>query len=208
MKTLLIFTWMLSVSLMSTCQTWAPLGAKWYYSHSFGLPPELTVVESTGDTVIDGKQCRILKSYMISRVEISYGIFRYDTLNCPIHYSYYDSGKVYLYDSTVNDFRVLYNFIALAGSIQTVIDTPFEGFCPDPVYSTLFQYKVDSINDTIISGINLTRQYTSPTQNADWIFSHTNSIVGGYPIMERIGSQLLYPVPVKAEVKVLETLEG
>ena len=27
-------------------------------------------------------------------------------------------------------------------------------------------------------------------------------------IMERIGSELLYPVPVKAEVKVMETLAG
>lgn len=179
---------MFSISLMSICQTWAPLGAKWYYSHSYGLEPELTVVESAGDTMIDGKQCRVLKSYMISRDEIYYGIFRYDTMNCPMQYSYYDSGKVYLYDSTVNDFRVLYNFNAPVGSIQTVIDTPFPGFCPDAGNSTLFQYKVDSINDTVVNGLTLLRQYTSATQNADWIFSQTNSIVGGYPILEKIGS--------------------
>jgi len=188
MKTFLLFTLMFGISILSFSQTWAPVGAKWYYSHKTGMTPELTVVESIGDTMLDGKQCRILKSYMISRVEISYGIFRYDTLNCPLQYSYYESGKVYLYDSILADFLVLYNFNATAGSIQTVIDAPFPGFCPETTNSSLFQYQVNTVNDTVINGITLTRQYTSPTQNADWVYSDPNGMAGDYPIIERLGS--------------------
>lgn len=179
---------MFSVSLLSFSQTWAPVGAKWYYSHSYGMPPELTVIESIGDTMLDGKQCRILKSYMIYAVMFPNGTYRYDTLNCPMQYSYYDSGKVYLYDSILTDFLVLYNFNATAGSIQTVIDTPFPGFCPETTNSSLFQYQVNYVNDTLINGIILTRQYTSPTQNADWVYSDPNGMVGDYPIIEWMGS--------------------
>jgi len=40
---------------LSFAQTWAPVGAKWHYSHGGGAPPELTVVESIGDTIINTK---------------------------------------------------------------------------------------------------------------------------------------------------------
>jgi hypothetical protein len=188
MKTI-IFLIFLSFSLWCNSQTWAPIGAKWYYSMNIGLQPELTVVESIGDSIMNGKQCQVLKSYMISRVEIAHLVFVYDTLFCPLQYSYYDQGKVYLYDSTLNNFRILYNFTAPIGSIQTVIDTPFEGFCPDAFgIHELFQYKVDSINDTVIDGVSLLRFHTTATSNADWAFSKKYSFIGQYPIMERIGS--------------------
>jgi hypothetical protein len=188
MKTFLSFTLMFGISILSFSQTWAPVGAKWYYSHKIGMGPELTVVESIGDTMIGGKQCRILKSYMIYSVMFPNGTYRYDTLICPMQYSYYEAGKVYLYDPILVDFLVLYNFNAAAGSIQTVIDAPFPGFCPETTNSSLFQYQVNTVNDTVINGITLTRQYISPTQDADWVYSDPNGMAGDYPIIERIGS--------------------
>jgi len=188
MKKFLTFNLLFTISLLGFSQSWAPSGAKWYYSHHSGLSPELTVIESAGDTLIDGKQCRVLKSYMIHAVMLPNWTYQYDTLNCSLQYSYEDAGKVYLYDPALTGFRVLYDFYAAPGSTQTVFDTPFNGFCPDEGLHDLFQYTVDSINDTVIGGMTLKRQYTSPTPNADWLFSNPNSIVGDYPIMEWIGS--------------------
>lgn len=169
-------------------QTWAPTGAKWYYSHYSGAQPYLTIIESIGDTIINTKPCKILMTYEIDDAMDSTGSHHWDTLNCPLQYSYQDSGKVFLFDFSKNNFNTLYDFDATNGDTITVNDSTFSGYCPDAVTSNLFQYAVDSTTDTVINGIMLHKQFISRTQNSDWFFSDPSGPTGNYPIIERIGS--------------------
>ena len=169
-------------------QTWAPVGAKWYYNHYSGAPQYLTVIESIGDTLINTRQCRILKTYEIDAAMDSTGAYHWDTLYCPLQYSFQDSGKVYLYNSSKNNFNILYNFNAVSGDTITVRDSSFQGYCLEQSNSNLFQYTVNSSADTVINGITLRKQIVSKTQNADWIFINPSGGNTDFPIFERIGS--------------------
>lgn len=169
-------------------QTWAPTGAKWYYNNYGGSYQFLTIIESIGDTVINTKQCKILKAYEIDAVMDSTGNSHWDTLFCPMQYSYYDSGIVYLFDLSINNFNTLYDFTETNGDTITVNDSTFPGYCPQAMTSNLFQYVIDSTIDTTLSGITLHKQFISPTQNSDWFFSDPSGFLGNIPIIERIGS--------------------
>ncbi len=190
MKKLYLLTTILILFCNSIYSQWAPIGAKWYYNHNSGSPSYLTVIESINDTLVLNRQCKVLKSYTIYVLGISPGIHQWDTLYCPDQYTYFDSSKVYLYDNLLNDFYMLYDFNATAGDTITVKDTLFSGYCPEDIPSNLFQFKVDSVGDTIINGINLRKQYASATQNSDWIFYSPPypGAYNNYPIIERIGS--------------------
>lgn len=171
----------------SLAQVWAPVGAKWYYSHNGGSFQELTVIESIGDTTINTKLCKILNTYNIYEVMDSTGLYHWDTLFCPLQYSYQESGIVYLYDFSKNIFDMLYNFNAFSGDTITVKETTFMGYCPETMPGNLFEYVIDSITDTLISNIPLQKQFISPTQNSDWIFSDPWQYTD-FPIFEWIGS--------------------
>ncbi|MDD3978462.1 MAG: T9SS type A sorting domain-containing protein [Methanomicrobium sp.] len=189
MNKLYILTIIISLFCNSLYSQWAPIGAKWYYDHTSGAPQYLTVIESINDTLVLNKQCKVLKTYTIYVLGISPGIYQWDTLYCPLQYTYYDSSKVYLYDNILNDFYILYDFNAAAGDTITVKDSLFQGYCPDNFPGNLFQYKVDSISDTTINGINLKKQIVTTTQNSDWFITDPYSPQGYYPIIiERIGA--------------------
>jgi hypothetical protein len=93
-------------------QVWAPIGAKWTYSGiSFGLPyynlPR--TIESTGDTIICGKSCRIF----IGGCDGSF--------SPGIEFLYYEDDKVYYYVDSVVGFTMLYDFSAMPGETWTCI---------------------------------------------------------------------------------------
>ncbi len=185
----LICTTIIIFSLCNTfAQSWAPVGAKWYYSHGSGAPPELTIIESVGDTIINTNSCRILKTYMIEERMDSTWHGYWDTLFCPLQFTYLDSGIVYIFDQSNNDFDILYNFNSMIEDTITVKDSPFPGYCPEPVPSNLFKYFVDSVTDTILNGVLLQKQYISPTQNSDWVFINPYLPYSNFPIIENIGS--------------------
>lgn len=176
-------------------QSWAPVGARWYFSHNGGAPPELTVIESIGDTTVESKQCKILETYMVYRVMDSAGFYSWDTLFCPLQYTYEQSGIVYLFDETSGNFDILYNFNASQGDTITVKDSPFNGYCPETVPSGLFEYVIDEVTDSLIYGVMLKKQTVTPTINADWIFTDPFSS-NNYPVIEVIGStKFLFGVP-------------
>jgi len=187
MKKLLITTIVFFFITLSFSQTWAPVGAKWYYSHYAGSFEELTIIESIGDTTINSKQCKILNTYQIHESMDSTGSYHWDTLFCPLQYSFQESGIVYLYDFSKEVFDMLYNFNAVIGDTITVKDTAFQGYCPEAMPGNLFEYVIDSITDTLISSIPLQKQFISPTQNSDWIFSDPWQYTD-FPIYEWIGS--------------------
>ncbi|MCD4679753.1 MAG: hypothetical protein K8S00_05130 [Bacteroidales bacterium] len=173
---------------ISFAQTWAPVGAKWYYSHNGGSFQELTVIESIGDTTINTKLCKILNTYQIYEVMDSTGLYHWDTLFCPLQYSYQESGIVYMFELSNNSFDIIYDFNAISGDTITVKETTFMGYCPETMPGNLFEYVIDSITDTLISNIPLQKQFISPTQNSDWVFSDPLGMIGDVPIIERIGS--------------------
>lgn len=88
---------------ISSAQTWAPIGAKWSYTLRFAFSGEVDtlVVRSTGDTIIQGKQCRILKKNITTCDER--GIYEY---------MYSDSGKVFFFDNSRSKFQMLFNINA------------------------------------------------------------------------------------------------
>lgn len=188
MKKLLFLFLFSTFTFFANGQTWAPVGAKWYYNHFPGAQPFLTVIESVGDTTINSKQCKILKTYEIVKAMDSTFQYHWDTINCPIQYTFLESGIVYFYDLSKNDFNKLYNFNAAKGDTITVNDSIFAGYCPNAYTSNLFQYVLDSIYDTIIGGITLHKEIISKTANSDWLFSDPSGIIGNMPIIERIGS--------------------
>ncbi|MCX6234439.1 MAG: T9SS type A sorting domain-containing protein [Bacteroidetes bacterium] len=191
MKRSIIILALLANSLLIYSQKWAPTGAKWYYSFTPGMQYELAVIESIGDVTINDVLCQKLNSYVIYAEMEPNGTYHWDTLNCPYQYTFFNSNKVFIYNSTSNGFDVLYDFSATPGDIVTVKDTPFPGYCPEGCYPDcqLFQYVIDSINyNLFINGINLKRFYTSPTENSDYVFTDPDSMVGYAPIIERLGS--------------------
>lgn len=184
MKKLYLLTTIAILFCNSLYSQWAPIGAKWIYENTPGYMPVLTIIESIRDTTILTKQCKVLKTSEIDNVEDSTGHYYYDTLYYPLQYLYNDSSIVYLYDNILNNFDTLYNFNAVKGDTITVRDSTLGH--PE----NLFQYKVDSIGDTIIHGINLRKQFISATQNSGWFFYFNSGpeAYKQYPIIERIGS--------------------
>jgi hypothetical protein len=191
MKRILISVFLILFSISAFTQNiWAPVGAKWYYNNYSGGPEFLTVIESTGDTIVNTKPCKILETYEINAAMDSIGSYHWDTLFCQSQFTYEDSGIVYLYDEAKDYFTVLYNFNANNGDTITVVDSTFAGYCPEAYESNKFQYVVDSTTNTVISGIPLRKQFVSPAQNSDWVITTVtpSGPTGNFPIIERIGA--------------------
>jgi hypothetical protein len=148
------------------------MGAKWHVGliESFFFPNQgYILIESVGDTVISGKNCRILTQTRYYSNGTSSGL---DPL-----FMYEDSGKVYNY--FINDFYTLYDFNAQPGDTWTVVmpyPSPFASWNnPD----SLVKIIVDSISTTVIGGQSLKTLYVHSDSN-DWYFLN--------PIIENIGS--------------------
>ncbi|MCX6306606.1 MAG: T9SS type A sorting domain-containing protein [Bacteroidetes bacterium] len=164
---------LISVIGQSQAQTWAPVGAKWTYTLSFAFSPDVDtlVIRSVGDTVIQGKHCRILHKSMAVC-----------DLRGPDEYMYSDSGRVYFYDASRAEFQMLFDINAqIADSwIWHVRDVPFQ----DSVI-----VKVDSVSTIIINAIackEIFVEYLNVT--SPW------STTGSGRIIENIGDEYyLFP---------------
>jgi len=175
---LLIFT---SCSSIYAQVTWAPKGARWYFTRPYYEPNgnsdsngDCVVFESLGDTLVMGLQATALEVRYCSGDGISTEIIRQsgDTL------FYLNRGKFYM----------LYNFAAKPGDTITVHSGWFR-----PVKACLyyndsangFRYKITAIDSVQISGQWLKRQ-TVERVGSNWDFW------GGNPsslnIVEKLGS--------------------
>ena len=84
-------------------QEWAPIGAKWHYTHSGS---SFAVFECIGDTIIDGISCRKIQK---SKSYSNFG-------NRPLaEFTYYSNDSVYYYDTNYPGFYLLYDFNASPG---------------------------------------------------------------------------------------------
>lgn len=185
MKTLFTSLYLLNFFLntrQATAQTnnFAPIGAKWWYDDYFNSCatwPDCGyfTLESVKDTIVAGKQCRVLAEEHFE-IPIASSDHRY-----VVHE---DSGKVYVYWN--EDFHTLYDFDAEAGDTIIVFEDSFEGFFPmEGLTYDAFIYRIDSIGSINISGNDLAMQYVSTVYTGDGC-----GFFG--KIIEQIGSPVLF----------------
>lgn len=120
---------------------WAPIGATWYYSEEFAFSGDqsFAMVTSIGDTIIDGKNCRILE--------------KTKTIGCNLRpYKEYfhlnNSSELFFYDEQFDGFQKLFDFEAKAGDSWNIyLSTELEADITDTVV-----YVIDSISQVQING--------------------------------------------------------
>jgi hypothetical protein len=162
----ILFTLLLS-PIISTAQSFAPIGSKWHYSKfQDGVPPSIFTsyvkLESVKDTTIIGTSCKL--------------IIGSDSL-----YMYKDnSEKVFYYDNDSLRFCLLYDFSVMAGD-------SFELDCiADPTNSSknLIVY-VDSISQININGTIKKMQYYRTDDNLPGFrfFGWVIEDIGNYTFM-------------------------
>lgn len=106
MKRIVLPLLFISLLSQSLAQNWAPVGARWHYSlHFFGGLDTYKTITSTGDTIIQGKSCRIM---------VEQGLF-YDTSGIFKRYMYQSNDSVFYYNGQASHFSLLYDFGAQTG---------------------------------------------------------------------------------------------
>lgn len=110
----LILAFLFVVSLQIMAQDFAPIGAKWYYTESFAFSGDISFlkIESVKDTVVQGKDCKVLlKTHFL-------GCSDRPTIN-EIVYS--EDSVVYFWDNGFDKFQTLYNFKTKKGDFWTIL---------------------------------------------------------------------------------------
>ena len=177
MKIFCLLTIIILCNLFSHSQTWAPLGAKWFYNLD-----QLTVfgyskfeVVSDSDT-LNGIRC--------SRIS---NVFHYllagnppMTMTKPDFYTYEDSGKVYA--SRGGPFYLIQDWNAVAGDVVPFLweNKDFAVGCPDSI-GYMFIDNVTTIN---VNGINYPYQsvhYSDSIVSTQFI--NTDYIIGHFGAM-------------------------
>ena len=166
MLRILILICTLSFSFASTAQDWFPLGATWYYNQIILLEGETYVqFQVTGDTILQGKNCRIISG----------------SCNCGIPsaggYFYQEGDRVYAYHAETESFKVFYDFTLVAG--DTIV------FPGDSLVGGDGYFLIDSVTTMQVGSLNLRVQHlTALNINITW----------GNKIIELIGSNgCMYP---------------
>lgn len=147
MKRVLLLLTLLSLTTFVSGQTWAPTGAKWTFGVGYAFGPQVEYREwiSTGDTLVDGHVCKLIKR--------NGGYVSGDITNELITYE--ESNKVYWYN--INQFTVLYDFNKNSGDTWTIM-TDTCGLL----------ITVDSTSIDTINGFPLKALYVS---SDDWAFN-------------------------------------
>jgi hypothetical protein len=152
-------------------QEFAPIGAIWHNTQgSFIIPDMITykTIESVSDTIINGKQCKLL-----IEVERLYS----DTVHTFIHYMYSENDSVFFFKD--NEFHLLYDFGADQG--DTLVLDYFLTYEGTPLLMI-----IDSTRTIDINGEERMLQH---------ITCDDGILVGmGSPVIEGIGSTyFLFP---------------
>ncbi|MBN1117367.1 MAG: T9SS type A sorting domain-containing protein [Bacteroidales bacterium] len=168
-------------------QEFAPTGAKWYYSHNYGMQPYLTYIESVGDTTINETECKILESNRIFENTNDGFVYFWDTVKFSRDFVYYRQDTVFHFLN--NEFYPLYVFNA--NKTDTIL-VKVAGECTDYTYDcSKFEYVVDSISSVTIDGQELKLIYNSMTEDSDWAFNLSGNLEEK-PIIEKIGSSKFF----------------
>lgn len=178
MKKNLLLIILLTLAQQNFTQYFAPNSSVWHYNYDPSPPIEMgyTKIVVIGDTLLQGKACKILQ-----KRNIGYDFMKKTNYDYPdgCQYIYSDPDKVYYYKS--NKFYTLYDFAAKKGSSWIITGDP------DFTNDSLAKIEVDSINNITINSIKLRVLYI-----------HTDSGYYAFPgnkIIEKIGSvDYMFPV--------------
>lgn len=163
------------VGLKSYSQTtWAPTGAVWHYTYYYGgfwLAEGFKKMTSIGDTVIQGKDCKVLE---LSGPGID--SLAWDNV---YFYTYESSDTIWLFDGT--NFRILYNFNVNPGdSFETY--GPSLHWCDD----TTTMVVVDSVGYETVNGLSL-KYIIVHFIEPEWGFQNCTFWIENYKIYQKIG---------------------
>ncbi len=138
------------ITLFSTAQTWAPIGAKWTYAAFNNTNGNISYREwiCVGDTIVGVDSCRIIRRLGFPMDQ--------DIVNQLITYE--DGNRIYMYNIFSNQFTVLYDFNKNAG------DTWITNVDSCDIVMT-----VDSTDTELINGNSLKVLYV--TSNDPYVFS-------------------------------------
>ncbi len=154
----------------------------------FGSTDELTYIESVDEVVINNKECKKLNTFAIYVTCTSPTSCYYDTTLRSTDYYYRENHKLFHWDPISSSFETLYNFSLNPGDVEIVRDTTFDDcwqYFPFNYYCSTFEYIVDSVDQIIINDQVINVQYTSPTENANWLHC---GFFGNHKSIENIGS--------------------
>src|SRR5690606_6170088 len=140
-----------------------PNGAKWYYNQPSIFSPDInfSTLEVIGDTVINSIPCKKLNK--LSGCDFLSGLV----------FIYSDSNKVYFFNSSLQSFKLLYDFNANSGDSWVVY--------PESPSLDSLTISVDSTSTEIINGNTVKVLYTT-NSSSPGCFG-----IGG-KIIEKIGS--------------------
>jgi Secretion system C-terminal sorting domain len=180
MKTLLLSVSFIFISLLMEAQVWAPSGATWHYEWAAMWTSGYVKINYTGDTVVDGKSCKILK-----KERFTYDWVNHIYSNMVIGYecTYLENNIVYYY--RYGQFFKLYDFNSVSNDSWKIAGWDSSQLCGDT--AIVF---VDNTGFTTINSISLKYLKVSPGPNSYWAFSSDT-------IIERIGSLgYMFPEPI------------
>lgn len=169
---LLVILLLAILPIRVSAQDFAPIGAEWHYTKWFASfwPKESYVkIRSIGDTIIQGKSCRILENN--------------GGYSCTFHnerdYVYTEDSVTYFYVPAIDSFQILYDLRASEGSSWIVV------FSVDiiPLMDTV-RISVVSVDNVTINGKVLKRFLVYYEYLSGWTSSG-----GPRYIIEGIGSQ-------------------
>lgn len=147
MKTKLLIAFAILKTCCSFAQinSFAPLGATWYYDHTYFFGSNINdyaKLNVVGDTIIEGKACTIvfIENAYVYAAEFPDSIF--------LHF---DSGKVYRYFDQYDVWGLQYDFNALAGDTLEIYGMAFSLLDSFPVV-------VDSVGSININSHDLKTQ--------------------------------------------------
>lgn len=167
-------------------QDFAPVGAEWYYSEDEVFAPQgyesFLHVIALKDTLIQDKLC--------------------SQLNCDwlcwnpggIQYVYSNSDSVYLFDATLNEFKLIYAFHAVAGDSIIIPVKDWDGVIDTVVLS------IDSTSTITINNIDLIQQFVTYFVY-DSFPGEMNTYYYQSEIIETIGDKyFLFNIPIEASL--------
>lgn len=144
---------------------WAPIGAEWYYTHTYFSPPypytsyyDFNRVNSIKDTLYQGKNCR----YLVSQ-KGNCSMWLYYT---PAEYfMYQDSGRVYHWDNVDSNFILLIDFNKNAGEYWEMPVWFHDGFWEDTAMVVVDSVKYITIGNDTLKQQHVTYYLTEETQS-------------------------------------------
>lgn len=169
MKNLLIII-TICFSFGALAQSWAPVGAEWYYMkyHPYEPGNSYAKIEVEKDTLYHGQLC----SKLIGDFQTSWGT--------DPKYTYESNDTVYFYHEKLEEFLMLFDIGASPGDTWQI---NYDSSAPPP--EDTIEIIVDSVGQKVIDGETLRVVYITQT--------NVQEIGYGYygPIIERVGAPLM-----------------